>query len=170
MPARAGPRLCDTGKRVPPPHPEHLFEQAEALAARPQPADLRRAISAAYYGLFHFILTAAADMVVGADKQSTSRYSLVYRSVDHSRLRKLCSQLSATKPQSVPLVPTIGFGRIADFARVAGNLYELRELADYDPSRDYTPEEAKLAISEARQAIKWFQEGTAEQREAFLTL
>jgi uncharacterized protein (UPF0332 family) len=155
----------------PPPHPEQLFEQADTLATRPEArqTDLRRAISAAYYGLFHFALTAAADMVVGADKRETSRYSLVYRSVDHSRLRTLSTQLSTTKP-GVPLVPSAGFGKIADFARVAGNLHELRNLADYEPAHDFTAEEAELAISDARQAVKWFQESTAEQQEAFLAL
>jgi uncharacterized protein (UPF0332 family) len=156
---------------LPPPDPEHLFEQADALAAgqEARQADLRRAISAAYYGLFHFTLTAATDLVVGADGRSSARYSLVYRSVDHSRLRTLCSQLSGTKPQNLPL-PSIGLGSIADFARIAGHLYELRNLADYDPSRNFTSDEAKLAISDARQAITWFQGGTKEQQEAFLTL
>jgi uncharacterized protein (UPF0332 family) len=157
---------------LPPPDPEHLFEQADALAARPQArqTDLRRAVSAAYYGAFHFTLTAAADMVVGASNQSTARYALVYRSVDHSRLRALCSQLGGTKPQNVPLAPSGGFGMIADFARITANLYELRNLADYDPARNFTPNGAKVAISDAREAIKWFQQGTVEQQEAFLTL
>ena len=156
---------------MPPPNPEHLFEQAIALVDRPgsRETDLRRAISAAYYGLFHFVSTAAANMVVGATKQSTDRYALVYRSVDHSRLRALCLQLRATNPQ-VPFVPVGGFGPIADFARNAFNLHELRNLADYDPSRKFQPSEARLAISDARQAIKWFQQGTQEQQETFLTL
>jgi uncharacterized protein (UPF0332 family) len=157
---------------LPPPDPQQLFEQADALAASPEghQTDLRRAISTAYYGVFHFTLTAAADMVVGSGDQSSTRYSLVYRSVDHSRLRALCLQLSATKPQNLPLVPSGGFGTIADFARIAGNLYELRNLADYDPSRDFTPDEARGAISDARQAIVWFQQGTSEQQKAFMTL
>jgi hypothetical protein len=49
---------------MPPLDPEELLEQARRLAAEPTQADLRRAISAAYYGLFHFFLTAAADMIV----------------------------------------------------------------------------------------------------------
>jgi uncharacterized protein (UPF0332 family) len=156
---------------LPPPLPEHLFEQAEALVASPQARqdDLRRAISASYYALFHFTLTAAADMVVGTDDRSSARYSLVYRSVDHSRLRALCCQLSGTRPQ-LPLTPSDGFGRIADFARIAFHLYELRNLADYDPSRPFTTDEARVAISDAREAIKRFQQGTVEQQKAFLTL
>jgi uncharacterized protein (UPF0332 family) len=153
-----------------PPDPERLFAQADALAAQPHQEDLRRAISTAYYGLFHFVLTAAADMVVGDDRRSTRQYGLAYRSVDHSSLRKLCSQLSGTRPQNVALVPSGGFGTIADFARISGNLYELRNLADYDPSRTFTPEEARVAISDARHAISRFRAGSKEQQEGFLTL
>ena len=108
-------------------------------------------------------------MVVGSGDRRSARYSLVYRSVDHKTLRGLCSRLSGTKAQNLPLPPCGGFGAIADFARIAGNLSELRNLADYDPSRDFTPDEAKVTISNAREAIKWFQQGTNEQKEAFLT-
>jgi hypothetical protein len=158
---------------LPPPDPEHLFEQADALAAHPQArqTDLRRAISAAYYGLFHFALTAAADMVVGTSNRSAPRYALVYRNVDHSRLRTLCDQLSGKNLQALKsYVPSGGFWTIAGFAEVAANLYELRILADYDPSRNFTSNEVMIAISQAREAIKWFQQGTAEQRVTFLTL
>jgi hypothetical protein len=156
---------------VPPPLPEHLFEQADGLttAVDPRQTDLRRAISNAYYGLFHFALTAAADMVVGAAERATPRYTLVYRSVDHARLRTLCVQVRATNPQTA-LVPVGGFERIADFARITFNLCELRSLADYDPSRLFTREEARLAVSDAREAIKMFHQGSEEQKQAFLTL
>jgi hypothetical protein len=95
---------------VSPPRFEDLFEQADVLLARGGQADLRRAISAAYYGLFHFALTEAADMVVGKEHRSSARYSLVYRSIDTT------------------------------------------------------------AISMAREAITWFQQGTKEQQRALLTL
>jgi uncharacterized protein (UPF0332 family) len=157
---------------VPPPLPEHFFEQADRLTTTVglRQTDLRRAISNAYYGLFHFALTAAADMVLGAAEQTTPRYALVYRSVDHARLRALCVQVSATNPQNVALVPVGGFGKIADFARITFNLYELRSLADYDPSRSFTCDEARVAISEAREAIKMFQQGSVEQQQAFLMM
>jgi uncharacterized protein (UPF0332 family) len=72
---------------MPPLDPEELLEQSTQ-------ADLRRAISSAYYGLFHFLLTAAADMLVGPDKRDTPYYGLVYRSIDHGQLRALSSRLS----------------------------------------------------------------------------
>jgi hypothetical protein len=58
---------------------DHLFEQADKLivsqAGRPRQADIRRAISAAYYGLFHAIVAKAVDQFVGAtnrDKVTTA--------------------------------------------------------------------------------------------------
>jgi hypothetical protein len=53
--------------------PEELLNQAQQLAGQPTQADLRRAVSSA---LFHFLLTAAADMIVGADKRHTLNYTV----------------------------------------------------------------------------------------------
>ncbi len=130
--------------------------------------DLRRAVSDTYYALFHFTLVAAVDMVLGSSARSSTLYALVYRSVEHVRLRALCANVSASKPQ-VPFVPAGGFGEIAKFASIVANLYEQRNLADYDPSQTYTANKA-LWISDAREAIKWFQGSTQEQQQAFLTL
>jgi hypothetical protein len=70
----------------------------------------------------------------------------------------------------LPFVPAGDFGPIADFARLAGNLLELRNLADYDPSRNFTLDAAQTAVSEARQAINHFKTAGAHQQKAFLTL
>jgi hypothetical protein len=119
-----------------PPDPDELLQQADALAAKPgaTQADLRRAISAAYYAIFHFTMAAAADMFFGTATPSASAYTVVYRSVDHEALRSLCAQLSQSKPQNVA-IPLSSFGTIADFARVTANLQEQRHSADYDPSK-----------------------------------
>ena len=68
------------------PNPEHLFDQADELATppatgAPRQSSLRRAISTAYYALFHAILTDVADQLVGKGQRDTPQYSLVYRSV-----------------------------------------------------------------------------------------
>jgi len=47
---------------------------------------------------------------------------------------------------------------------------EYRILADYEPSRDFTVDETKVAISDAREAIAWFQASAEEQQKAFLTM
>jgi hypothetical protein len=88
--------------------PEHLFEQAEGLVAapsgRPREADVRRAISTAYCGLFHAIITAAADLYVGKTNRDTSRYGLVYRTVNHDWLRDLCKEVQKHFDEQVQAV------------------------------------------------------------------
>jgi hypothetical protein len=106
-------------------NPDHLFEQADKLvvpspAGPPRQVDLRRAISAAYYGVFHFCLTAAADEFVGVTQRATSRYALVYRSIDHKTFRDLCLEAKKPTPPAkfAPYVPTGGFGpNIQSFPR-----------------------------------------------------
>jgi hypothetical protein len=87
--------------------PDHLLEQADRLMAAPRrgpprQADLRRAISNAYYAVFHAVVTAAADDFVGMTHRDTPRYELVYRGVDHGSLRRLCEDvIKTTLPSQV---------------------------------------------------------------------
>lgn len=159
-------------------NPDHLFDQAEKLlapppAGPPRQVDLRRAISAAYYGVFHFVLTAAADEFVGVTKRATVRYALVYRSVDHRGLRDLCnemkkSQLSAKYDRTAP---ASGFGaNIQAFASAFIELQEKRHAADYDPSIRVKTSDALLALSTARSAVRRFTGANATRRKAFLSL
>jgi hypothetical protein len=160
------------------PDPDHLFEQADRLLAplppetEPRPTDLRRAISAAYYGVFHFTLTAGADMFVGAANRSTEQYKVTYRSVHHDWLRSLCDQLRGLRKAKVaPHAPGADFfGDIVKFAATIAELQELRHSADYDPAFSITADEVRIRIDEARQAVKLFRAATEVQRVAFLTL
>jgi hypothetical protein len=160
------------------PNPDHLFEQAEKLVAppvagRPRQVDLRRAISAAYYGLFHFCLAAAADEFVGVTQRATGRYTLVYRSIDHKTLKELCAETRKATPPAkyLPYFPRGGFGSsIQAFSTAAMELQEKRHLADYNPQPRFKTSEAKLAVSTARSAVLRFQAADEEHRKAFLTL
>lgn len=159
-------------------NPQHLFEQSEVLAKittshAPRQADLRRAISAAYYGVFHYIVAAVADQFVGDKLRKTRRYTLVYRSVDHRSLRDICieaqKQTPTTKYQKY--VPVAGFNEeIASFSRLVVELQEKRHSADYDPSQWFTRADARLAVTSAKSAIERFESARAIQRKYFLTL
>ncbi|WP_375395680.1 hypothetical protein [uncultured Sphingomonas sp.] len=158
--------------------PEHLFEQADRSIAAPpagppRQADLRRAVSAACYGLFHFIVTALADEFVGRTKRSDSRYTLVYRSVDHRALKTLCAQTTrpGPTPRYLPFAPTGGFGtNIQAFSMAIVELQEKRHNADCDPSMRFGTSDAQLAISTARTALRRFGRASSARRKAFLTL
>jgi uncharacterized protein (UPF0332 family) len=159
-------------------NPEHLLEQAEKLVAPPaagppRQVDLRRAISSAYYGLFHFALTEVADEFVGATQRTSSRYTLVYRSIDHRALKELCNEVRKQTPPSkyAAYLPAGGFDQnVQIFAAAAVDLQEKRHNADYNPQQRYTTFDAKLAIETARNAVLSFQRANLELRKAFLTL
>ena len=159
------------------PNPEHLFEQADRLAAggvgRPRQADIRRAISASYYGLFHAVVSAAADLVIGQNNRAQPRYGLVYRSIDHQRLRELCNdaQKQALPERYRRYAPQGGFGTdIKAFATAVVELQEKRHTADYDPMVQMKQSDAILLTGTARAALTRFQNANADDRAIFLTL
>jgi hypothetical protein len=158
--------------------PDDLFRQADKLIAPPAAGpplqvDLRRAISSAYYGLFHFVLAALADEFVGTSQRSTPRYALVYRSVEHRRFRDICieARRQAASSRFAPYVPrTDAWGSMQEFARTAVELQEKRHLADYNPEPRFKTSDARLAIDTARVAVQQFQSAGQECQKAFLTL
>jgi hypothetical protein len=159
-------------------NPEHLFQQADKLASShsagpPRQADIRRAISAAYYGVFHATLAAAADQFVGKTKRTESRYGLVYRSVDHSALRVICEEVKkqTLRPKYMRYAPPNGFGpNIAAFAAAVIELQEKRHSADYDPLVRMRQSDAIAATKTARAALVRFSKASVNRRKAFLGL
>ncbi|KYK44974.1 hypothetical protein A1D31_12245 [Bradyrhizobium liaoningense] len=152
-----------------PPDPNELLRRADETAADSGATEtnLRRAVSDAYYALFHFTLQAAADKVVGAASSSSAIYELVYRSIDHKAFAALCKTIS-TQPTKVIGLPASGLGEVGDYAGIVASLYEQRILADYSTVCPYTATQVQLHISNARQAISWFQAASSERRECFL--
>jgi hypothetical protein len=159
-------------------NPDHLFEQAAMLAAPrqagpPRQADLRRAISAVYYGIFHFALGAVADEFVGVTQRASGRYALVYRSIDHRTLKDICNEVRKQKLSSkfARHIPPTGVDPdIQAFATAAFELQEKRHAADYDPQPRYERRDAMLAIEAAQSAVRAFRRAGQDDRRTFLTL
>jgi hypothetical protein len=142
-------------------------------AGSPRQGDLRRAVSSACYGLFHFCLAAAADEFVGATQRATSRYALVHRSIDNRTLKYLCAEATKLAPPAkcLPYFPVGGFSsNIRAFSSTAIELQEKRHLADYNPQPRFRTLDAKAAVNAARVAVHRFQAADQEHRKAFLTL
>ena len=158
--------------------PEHLLEQAERLvdappAGPPRQVDVRRAISSAYYAVFHHIAAAAADEVIGKTLRQSGRYALVYRSIDHRALRELCEGVrKSTLPAKLaPHVPSTGLGKnLPAFATGLLELQDKRHEADYDPSIRVKTADALSAIRTARSAIRRFDSTSLARRKVFLAL
>ncbi|MDP1730413.1 MAG: hypothetical protein Q8L54_04375 [Devosia sp.] len=159
-------------------NPSHLLEQAKNLiappvAGAPRRVDPRRAISAAYHGVFHAIMAAAAAQFIGATKGNTSEYGLVYRSIGHRQLKDLCSDLKKPSlPQKLTAyIPSGGFGSdIVSFASAVVELQEKRHTADYDPLVKIRSADAALAVRTAESALARFAALQADAKLAFLGL
>lgn len=159
-------------------NPEHLLDQAELLvngtsARKPRQVNLRRAISSAYYAVFHQVLIATADEFVGKALRSELRHTLAYRSIDHAAIRRICDEASRPAPTSKyrKFLPEGGFeARIRDFSNIFLRLQVQRHEADYDPSQHFTAVDAMFAIYLARSALDEFASCSAEGRKLFLTL
>jgi hypothetical protein len=142
-------------------------------AGAPRQVDIRRAISAAYYAVFHATLAAAADEFVGKTKRTTPVYALAYRSVDHRWLRELCFELKKPTPSRrfAAFLPNSGLGaNIQAFASAVVELQEKRHAADYDPLIRVRSSDAILAVSVGRTALDRFDSASAMRRRAFLGL
>ena len=158
-------------------NPDHLFEQAKKLissqAGPPRQVDIRRAVSAAYYAIFHAIITAAVDQFIGVTNRTSSRYGLVYRSVAHAWLRDLCREVQKQMLSNrfKPYAPSNGFGNnIAAFAVAVVELQEKRHSADYDVMIRIYKSDAALAISTAQAALRRFNKASKARRLAYLSL
>jgi hypothetical protein len=159
-------------------NPEHLIELAIQIRTirpgrKPRQVDLRRAISTAYYAVFHQILTAAADEFVGKSSRNNSRYALVYRSIDHKAVRRTCEEAYKLKPgqKFAKFLPPDGFSQdIRNFASDFMRLQELRHDADYDPSQFVSSVDAMFSVFLASSAIQAFNSAKPDSRKLFLTL
>ncbi len=153
-----------------------LLAHAEDLVSLGRPGalphvNLRRAISAAYYGLFHQLLTDAADSLVGRTKRSEPAYSIVYRAFEHRRMRDRASRainLSEKLRASLGIAtfsPSIREGATAFVA-----LQTERHRADYDPAYRPSLETARAQINIARDALADFASAAKSEYQLFLLL
>jgi hypothetical protein len=146
-------------------NPDHLLDQANLLiqasvAGAPRQVDLRRAISTAYYALFHFAMSAAADMAVSkaARRNNPDGYARAYQSINHDELVKRAQEARAV-------------GRnIAAFADAIVALQQARHRADYDPRYRVSKSEAVAKVLTARAAIARFEGAGEEERKACLAM
>ncbi|HRE60148.1 MAG TPA: hypothetical protein PL096_03460 [Micropepsaceae bacterium] len=158
--------------------PEDLISQAETLVAQgrgaPRQAALRRAVSNAYYALFHTIIRRCAQELAGSDS-SKAEYRLVYRSIDHNRVKEICQEVANPKlgTKFTKFLGNATFGRelratASSFAR----LHAERHVADYDPApeRRFNKERVLDSIKEASAAVAAFNSASALEVRLFVFL
>lgn len=141
--------------------PADLFGQARRLAAaspkRPRDVDLRRAVSAAYYGLFHTLAHAGSDLLVGKTHRTEKAWRQVYRALQHGELKSRCEALPA------------GFApHFVDIADTVVELQKLRHEADYDPTAVFRRADVQSHILKAETSVAAFTASAAAEQRAFV--
>jgi hypothetical protein len=106
---------------------------------QPRNTDLRRAISTAYYALFHAITRAAAEHALpGAPEAEKNTFT---RHVNHAAIRQVCGWINGKEPpQAVEatVARLRGNARISAVAATFVALHQAREDADYNHEADIT--------------------------------
>jgi uncharacterized protein (UPF0332 family) len=108
-----------------------------------QKAAMRRAVSSAYYAVFHGVCF-VCTRTLGLWRRDAALTEPVYRMLDHGQIKKRLSGREAAEAGSV----------IAEIGVVFAELQALRHLADYSsPSLDVSREEARNTVARARKAV-----------------
>jgi len=129
------------------PFPEDLLQQAYDLALKdqtdPKQASLRRAVSTAYYALFHLLIDEAVS------KWAVERQrSILARTFEHDRMKKVCEELVKRVNSGADFPPELN--------TVAHNFIQLqhhRHTADYDNSRQWSTADTLNVLSRATDAF-----------------
>lgn len=152
-----------------------LLDQARHLARRerrkPKQASLRRAISTAYYALFHLLADEASRMIVRGHGPTSAR-SLVFRAFAHEEMRDASNAFSAPKPQSrvVSIVNGSVPSDLQDVASAFVELHQRRNEADYDISRRFSRAEVIGLMKVVEDAFqKWESVRDSTEGRAYLT-
>ena len=157
--------------------PEDLLLHAAWLISSPSTttaeADHRRAVSAAYYGLFHALTMSGADLF--GPGGSSAFKGQIARAYNHGPMRQVCLVFKAAsnkgfQPPYNAMMPLTVDARLFGVAEAFVRLQEARHTADYDTSAVINPSDAVNDVRLAMEAFHHWQaiSATPEAR-VFLT-
>ncbi|MHC8509862.1 MAG: hypothetical protein ACYYKD_10835 [Rhodospirillales bacterium] len=130
---------------------------AAADSGRPRQANLRRAVSTAYYALFHCLARSCADLFIGTSK-NTPAWHQVYRALEHGPAANACKTKAVVEkfPQE-----------IQDFADVFTDMQNKRHSADYSLSGSFLKPEVLENINNVESIIRKYESVDIKHRRAF---
>ena len=127
---------------------------------RPRQAELRRAVSAAYYALFHALALSCATTLVGSAPRVRGQlaWRRAYRALEHGHARAQCENRSGmvTFPTDLQVL-----------GRQFVDTQQQRHRADYDPLVSFSRSEVLNLITETESVIARFENTSASHRRPF---
>lgn len=126
---------------------------------RPREVNLRRAVSTAYYALFHCLADCCANMLAGnaQDNRSRPAWRQTYRALQHTTARRRCRR------DTINRFPAT----IRNFAELFVSMQVKRHRSDYDPVSTFRKSNVIQDIDAVKDAIMRFNEAPRNDRRAF---
>ncbi|MBP3957976.1 hypothetical protein J8F10_22200 [Gemmata sp. G18] len=116
---------------------------------QPTDAAIRRAVSTAYYALFHRLIEAATSSLVLDPRQRP----LIARSFDHGRMRKVCEGMKAPPVLVAALLGAPVPDELKRLAATFVDLQDRRHDADYNLGKVLAKSEARDSVAQAQEAF-----------------
>lgn len=153
-----------------------LLTQAKHLASReprrPRQASLRRAISAAYYSLFHLLISESVKCLLGGSAKRENLRACLARAFSHGAMKDAATGFANRKvsPKISPALAGVALQpELVSVANAFVDLQQARHEADYDLRRRFTRTETQDLVERADKATKdWHTIRRTMQAEAFL--
>ena len=145
-------------------NPESFIKTARELIptgqGKPRSTNLRRAVSTAYYAMFHCLAGSCADTLIGGlhAGRGSGAWILTYRALNHRSAKARCQNEQNLRQFSEP---------IREFAETFARMQEQRHHADYAPDAGFRKSEVIQRINEAENAIRNFEGESLAERRAF---
>ena len=151
-------------------HARELIEQLGA--GRPKTTLLRRAVSTAYYGLFHTLnLGVAADLLPAGT--ADQRHEIA-RTFGHQEIKQCCAWIAGrqTTPSQpvVLLVKQLKNSPLVAVSDAFCDLQEARHQADYDHRAAMSKPTVVALVDDAERAARDFGAVAAPDRQAFAAM
>ena len=152
-----------------------LLEQAVRLAKldakKPKQANLRRAVSSAYYALFHHLVDEACRIQIGAQHNQAPFRQVLGRAFVHTVMKEACKSFGGgTLKKGVAKGLPAGFtvpAEIRDLALTLVDLQERRHLADYDLTERFKRSDVLSLINAVERRIQAFAQLASSNEKRF---
>lgn len=135
-------------------NPQDLLDIATQLAdgmgdgirGRPKQTELSRAVSCAYYAMFHTLAGCCADTMIGATPSTrpNQAWRQAYRALEHRQTKSRCSN-----HQMMSLFPPA----IQNFGEHFIEMQRQRHSSDYDPLFELRRSQVKQLVEETANRI-----------------
>lgn len=158
---------------------DDLISQAANLATRdvkkPKQANLRRAISTAYYAVFHYLVHEACSMQMGTHHGQAAYRHVLGRAFVHTVMKQACTSFGGgtLKDAVIKGLPRDASGNYAipiaiqNIAATFAELQNSRHLADYDLTERFKRSDVLALIEQAKDHVKEFSEFAVSDAKRF---